>query len=100
MLIITVVIGLLVGVFVVRTIGLAVFETRTSVADSKPRPAKFRMAFAIAISLGCVIAVIGILANNGPIRILGIGITFVSVPILVARFASARAEFRKKGTPD
>jgi hypothetical protein len=95
MLIVTITFGLLVAIFVVRTVGMAVFDARTSVADGKPRQAKFRMAFALAIAVGCAISVIGILSNNWPIRALGIGIAFLSVPILIARIVNARAEFRK-----
>jgi hypothetical protein len=96
MLIVTIAIVLLVGVFVVRIIGMAVFDARSSVADGKPRQAKLRLAFALAIAVGCAIAVVGILANSWPIRTLGIGIEFVSVPVVVARIAITRAEYRKK----
>ena len=59
MLIVTIAIGLLLGIFLVRTIGMAAFDARTSVAEGKPRQGKFGMAFALAIAVGCMYSVIG-----------------------------------------
>jgi hypothetical protein len=95
MLIVTIAFGLLLGIFVVRTIGMAVFDARTSMAEGKPRQAKFRMAFAMAIAVGCMISVIGILVNEWLIRALGIGVFLASVPILIARIVNARVEIHK-----
>jgi hypothetical protein len=91
---VTIAFGLMMGILVVRTVGMAVFEARTSMAEGKPRQAKLRMAFAVAIAVGCSISVIGILINDWPVRALGIGVFATSVPILIGQIVHARAKSR------
>jgi hypothetical protein len=96
MFIVAIAIGLLMAIFATRTLGLAAFEARTSVAKGEPRQAKLRLAFALAVIVGCMISTIGILTDEPIIRALGVIVFLASVPILVAQTVNARTEFRKK----
>jgi UPF0716 family protein affecting phage T7 exclusion len=91
-----VVICLLLGIVVARTVGMAVFDARRSTAEGKPRRARLKFVLALTIAVGGTLSVVGGLVNEWVVRALGICIFLASFPMLIALVVTVRTEFRNK----
>lgn len=78
-----------------RTMGVASLGSRWLREEGKVQQAKLEMAYALAVCVGSLLALLGILVNVWPLRVLGIVIFCCSLPIMIARMIVLRRDVRE-----
>jgi hypothetical protein len=78
-----------------RTMGVASLRSRWLREEGKVQQSKLEMAYALAFGVGTLLALLGILFNEWPLRVLGIVIFCCSLPILIARLIIRRRNVRE-----
>jgi Flp pilus assembly protein TadB len=78
-----------------RTTGVARLRSRWLREEGKVQQSKLEMAYALAFGVGTLLALLGILLNEWPLRVLGIVIFCCSLPIMIAQMIIRRRYVRE-----